>query len=86
MAFLGVLCQLNAEVRMPTLVENFYKHLFEPNKEYTWKQDLNREREKKKCFLKWQFVTSFMHLEFGTTRKIPRGAGANQAGTALRDS
>lgn len=59
MAFLGVLCQLNAEVRMPTLVENFYKHLFEPNKEYTWKQDLNREREKKKMLPKMAVCNFF---------------------------
>ena len=26
-------------------VENFYKSLVEPNRGYTWKQDLNRLRE-----------------------------------------
>lgn len=34
----------NIVVRMSKSIENFYKNVFEPKREYTWKQDLNRLR------------------------------------------
>lgn len=30
------------DIRLSKPVENFYKYLFEPNRGYVWKQDLNR--------------------------------------------